>query len=270
MAGLTFSHPLVLLVLLLAFSHFLEAADFSRNRQPKGDLKVRLDYALATNGGRNKRLKSETAHKWVFSTYLVFNEPVSSITSGQLKQIAFDAFDEMAEDIMQYDPENEARTGRPRRLPGVMTIMAFDNEIILASSQKGSVAFLSRYPDNPVSQTLDLCQTAWRDQVLSQEPENEQKATQDHFRQRKCGEVSTFFQYYQIHDKKIADLAPKARDVWGCNLLVKHANIDVDYFQNDVQEEPYDLDEIAGGIKKIGQIQMHPCNDNEKVLWSRQ
>lgn len=58
------------------------------------------------------------------------------------------------------------------------------------------------------------------------------------------------------------------QDVWGCNLLVKHANIDVDYFQDDVQAESYSLDEIAGGIKKIGQIQMHPCNGNKKVLWS--
>ncbi|WAO88892.1 Hypothetical protein NCS54_00625900 [Fusarium falciforme] len=206
MAGLTFSHPLILLALLLAFSQFLEAVDFSRPRQPKGDLKVRLDYALATDGGRTKRDKREGPHKWVFSTYLVFNEPVSSITSGQLRQIASDAIDEMSEDIMQYKPEDDDRTGRPRRLPGVMTIMAFDNEIILASSQKGSVAFLSRYPDNP--------------------------------------------------------------DVWGCNLLIKHANIDVDYFQDDVQAEPYNLDEIAGGIKRIGQIQMHPCNDNKKVLWS--
>lgn len=54
----------------------------------------------------------------------------------------------------------------------------------------------------------------------------------------------------------------------GCNLLVRHANIDVDYFLNDVRPEPYKLDEIAGGIKKIGQIQIHPCNANKKVLWS--
>lgn len=211
MAGLTFSHPLILLVLLLAFGQFLEAVDFSTPYQPKGDLKVRLDYALATDGGRTRRDRRESRHKWVFSTYLVFNEPVSSITSGQLRQIVSDAIDEMTQDIMQYRPEPDDRTGRPQRLPGVMTIMAFDKEIILASSQKGSVAFLSRYPNNPVSQTLDLCQTAWRDQVLSQDPGNEDKAAQDHFRQRKCGEVSTFFQYYQIHDKKIADLAPKAR-----------------------------------------------------------
>lgn len=211
MAGLTFSHPLILLFLLLAFSQFLDAVDFSRPRQPRGDLKVRLDYALATNGGRTKNVRNDGAHKWVFSSYLVFNEPVSSITSGQLRQIVSDAIDEMAEDIMQYRPREDSRTGRPQRLPGVMTIMAFDNEIILASSQKGSAAFLNSHPDSPVSETLDLCQTIWRDKVLAQDPEDEEKAGQDHLNERKCGEVSTFFQYYQIHDKKIADLDPQAR-----------------------------------------------------------
>ncbi|KAM6540406.1 hypothetical protein FALCPG4_002123 [Fusarium falciforme] len=303
MLAFGFSHPLVLLVLLLSFSQFLEAGDFSRPHQPKGKLKVRLDYALATDGGTTKRVRAESAHKWVFSTYLVFNEPVSSITSGQLKQIASDAIDEMNDDVLQYKPLRDPRTQRPMRVPGVMTIMAFDNEIILASSQKGTTAFLSSHPDNPVSKTLDLCQTIWKDQVLAQNPDDEGKAAQDHVNERKCGEISTFFQYYQMHDKKIADLTPMARvttvirttargntvrhmsipgcgtvknsnpprdrdDAWGCNLLVRHADIDADYFLNDVQAEPYNLNEIAGGIKKIGQIQMHPCSDDKKVLWS--
>ena len=194
---------LTTLILFFLFSFVLNAADLSLRHEPQGDLEVRLDYALAKPGAR-----LEGSHRWVYSSYLTFNEDVSSITDGQLKKIAMDAFQEMEAEVKQYKPDPPAENGKLAILPGVMTIMAFDKEIILASSQKGRSGFIDHYSDSPVKEALDLCRTLWRETIA---PANGANAELDHKNQRKCGEISAFHQYYQIHNKKIGDLDPKSR-----------------------------------------------------------
>ncbi|KAF4464697.1 hypothetical protein FALBO_8467 [Fusarium albosuccineum] len=280
-----FQRPLCYLpfLLLFLFVHILEAANLNTKHPAQGALKVRLDYGLATQSTSSR----ESAHRWVYSSYLVFNEPVSSITDGQLIMMARNAHREMEADMNQYEPH---RTGRPGKLaiePSVMTIMAFDNKIILSSSQKGHSGFLNAWPDSPVRLALDRCSALWRDRVAG---DNDADPNETHKNEAKCGEVNAFFQYYMTHDTPISDLNPTprvttvlkaqsgdllvippcgtkkdgtdSRTEWGCNLLVRDQK--ANYISGDTRAQGYGLHKIAGGVQRIGQIQM--CTANS-VIW---
>ena len=189
------------LVALLSLCQLLNAADLRREHRPQGDLKVRLDYDLAKKS--KKRL--ERAHRWVFSSHLKFNGNVADITDGQLRKIAEDAYQEMVENFMLYSPEmDEEIEGKPVMIPAVITILAFGNEIILSSSQKGKSGFINDVTDSPVKDKLQLCMSTWAD--FGGNPKKP-----DHKNGRGCGEIMTLHQYYQIHTEKISHLVPKAR-----------------------------------------------------------
>ncbi|KAI6762374.1 hypothetical protein HG530_008354 [Fusarium avenaceum] len=284
MSSLLCALRLVAFFVLSLFGHTIQAADLSTRHPPKGELKVRLDYGLATQS----KSPIEQMHKWVYSSYLVFNEPVSSITDGQLKMMAINAYREMEAEILQYKPRRPPRGSKPAILPGVITIMAFDDKIILSSSQKGNTGFISAWPDSPVSLSLDRCSALWKESVLA-DPTNNAEPIQEHRTGAKCGEVTAFHQYYMTHDQPISDLSPKARvttvfkfrkdtyrvippcgtdregkaskEEWGCNLLVPDQNVD---YLGDIEEEQYELGKIAGGVMKFGQISM--CTEN-RILW---
>ncbi|KAJ4121770.1 hypothetical protein NW765_004595 [Fusarium oxysporum] len=99
----------------------------SNTKHPaKGLLKVRLDYGLATQPVHGED-EGEGSHRWVFSSYLEFKDPVSSITDSQLLMMAQNAHKEMEIDMMQYDPED--KDGQFAILPTVMTILAFDKKL---------------------------------------------------------------------------------------------------------------------------------------------
>lgn len=206
MSSLLCALRLVAFFVLSLFGHTIQAADLSTRHPPKGELKVRLDYGLATQS----KSPIEQRHKWVYSSYLVFNEPVSSITDGQLKMMAINAYREMEAEILQYKPRRPPRGSKPAILPGVITIMAFDDKIILSSSQKGNTGFISAWPDSPVSLSLDRCSALWKESVLA-DPTNNAEPIQEHRTGAKCGEVTAFHQYYMTHDQPISDLSPKAR-----------------------------------------------------------
>ncbi|KND93462.1 hypothetical protein TOPH_01958 [Tolypocladium ophioglossoides CBS 100239] len=273
MASLRQTLYLVFLVTLFVFCKVLNAADFSQKREPEGPLQVRLDYTLASRDTR----KWDGAHQWVFSTHLTFNGKVADITNGQLKKIAVDAYKEMEVDILQYNPTRDLRSGKPQYLPGAMTIMAFGNEIILSSSQRGNPAFINEVADSPVRAKLELCQIFWRDFVAGP---NADLRMLDHKNQRKCGEIMAFHQYYQVHDQDISEIEPKARvttvlkrsdkyeiippcgtdsdDIWGCDFALseffgEHAI--VTYLGEKADEQDYDLDQLAGGVAEIDQIE---------------
>lgn len=98
---------------------------------------ITLDYSLAiarpnlpTPPGRGK----QNARMVLFSSHLTFNDDVSSITDGQLTQMALDAYNEIAGARTQYGLNRDTQ-------PGALSVMAFDKEIILASSQKGKTSF---------------------------------------------------------------------------------------------------------------------------------
>ena len=205
--------PLCFLVFLLLFlfGHVLEAANLERRLPPQGELRVRLDYTLATH----ETASEEALHRWVWSSYIVFNGPVSSITKGQLRSIAQDAHAEMIADMGQYKPRKK---GVVR--PSVMTIVAFDNKIILSSSQKGWSGFLNDWPDSPVNLALDRCSSVWRDRANT-DPEVTGNPDLLHRNQAKCGEVNAFFQYYMTHSTPLSELDPKARVT---TVIVRVAN----------------------------------------------
>lgn len=90
--------------------------------------------------------------------------------------------------------------------PGVVTILAFGNEIILSSSQKGPAAFINEVAESPIRQQMELGRAVFIDFNINSNP-----AQQDHRNGRKCGEVTAFHQYYQLHAQPLQERTPLAR-----------------------------------------------------------
>lgn len=182
-----YGHLFFLIICL--FSSLLNAVNLGQKFPPKGPLGVRLDYELATlgtgNGPPNYVFGSKNV---VFSTHLTFNEPVSSITNGQLAQMLKDAWKELAIDAQQYSLNT-------KRLPGVVTFFAFGNEVILSSSLRGP-SFTYEYGASPVKESLAICMAVWKDQT------GEEKT---HVRGASCGEMMCAHQYYQVHTTPLKD-----------------------------------------------------------------
>jgi hypothetical protein len=184
---------LFLLVICL-FGSLLNAINLSQKLPPKGPLGVRLDYELATLGTGGGPPNFVVGSKdLVFSTHLTFNEPVSSITNGQLAQMLQDAWKELAIDAQQYDYGKN-------RWPNVVSFFAFDNEVILSSSQRGP-SFAYDYVASPVKQSLAICMATWKDQT------GDEKI---HFRGASCGEIMCAHQYYQVHTTPLKDANVRA------------------------------------------------------------
>lgn len=198
-----------LFVLTTTFVGVLEAANLQRRLIPGGELGVRLDYNLAIDG-QKKKTGNDGKFRWLFSSYLEFEESVASISPGQLQQMAIDAHKEMRDDIKQYKPQLDDETGMPIKLPTVMSILAFDNKIILSSSQKGAVGFISSLEDSPVKRALNACQTIFAN--LDPAKGGPKSGSQpDHMFGRSCGEIFAFHQYDLISEVEMIDLKPKAR-----------------------------------------------------------
>ncbi|KAH6680100.1 hypothetical protein F5X68DRAFT_234617 [Plectosphaerella plurivora] len=274
-----------LFVLIATLANVLEAADLRNRKAPQGALGVRLDHHFALNNRKNKQ-EADYRYRWLFSTYLVFKESVENVSPAQLQQMAIDAHAEMQEDILQYNPEFD-ENGKPVNLPTVITILAFDNKIILSSSQRGASGFINGLPDSPVKEALDICQAAFASGAYASKRPPPAGQTPDHRFSRKCGEIFAFHQYYQMGNEDMTTREPKARVLavgnvewrraaqymdpcgtniktkWGCDITVPEVGAVV---LGNEGTAPYDLNEIAGGIDGIGQIQS--CRKNF-VLWSR-
>jgi hypothetical protein len=88
--------------------------------------------------------------------------------------MAFNAYGYIEADMSQY------QVGK-RFKPGALTILAWGNEIILASSQKGSNSFTYEGEPSKVLEILQMCQTTYL--------ENYKAGTATgHRTQGKCGE----------------------------------------------------------------------------------
>jgi hypothetical protein len=126
----------------LAVNPTLGDYDISAPKDPLGPLKVTLDYGLATTWPTSRDLQNTKVRRnWQWSTHIVFASPVGdsdatqpAISDGQLWQIARDAVDEMSSDRDQYGIRENAE-------PTAMGILAWGNEIILASSMRGAGSF---------------------------------------------------------------------------------------------------------------------------------
>ncbi|UKZ74642.1 hypothetical protein TrVFT333_002312 [Trichoderma virens FT-333] len=271
MASMVQFARLAFVVVLVFFGQALDAANLKTKHDANGPLKVRLDYALAT---RSKDV-AENRHQWVFSSHITFEENVEVITDGQLLKMAGDAFAEMEADFLQYAPYLD-KTGKPKMLPGAMSILAAGNEIFLSSSQKGLSTFINEVAGSPVKCQLEICFATWK----LKHPET------DHKNNRRCGEIMTFHQYYKVHSEKLITLSPLARlttvvrsaedgkmilipacgtdlkDRWGCDYFLKDhkappGKSDMVKYLDDktLVAEEYTLDALAGGKPIIDQIE---------------
>ncbi|EPE34803.1 hypothetical protein GLAREA_10498 [Glarea lozoyensis ATCC 20868] len=132
--------------------------DFLIKRDPlsTSKLKVRLDFPMATlpllreNGMPDSAYISAPCYMW--SSHITFPNSVGVISDAQLWQIALEAGREMEDEFEQYEMMN-----RNKKLPGAMTVLAFDREIIVASSQKGRFSFVYDCSDTPVKRDLKRC-----------------------------------------------------------------------------------------------------------------
>ena len=184
---------LPLAIILCAFGTVLDAYDLSQRRQPQGPLGVALDYSLATTFPVGLDANPQPRRNWMFSSHLKFNQHVSTISDSQLWRIAFDAFAEVLPEMRQYgiNPNHNQ--------PGAMTVLAFGNELILASSQKGPVSFSYTFRDSPVLETLRLCQAIYRESSVT-------GSDKEHRTAGRCGEIMAAHLYYVQHpDTRLSD-----------------------------------------------------------------
>lgn len=184
----------VALALLATFDTVYGAYDVSKPKDPKGKLKVALDYSLATSWPEPKDDKYDGARPWTWSSHIVFKDGVDKgITDGQLWKIARDAVDEMKADREQYGIG-------PLAEPTAMGILAWGDEIIISSSVKGAGSFTYDFKDgNPaVLQSLQKCQIIWRD-ISSETADKSLK----HKNKGSCVELMAAHLYYRNGGKDL-------------------------------------------------------------------
>ncbi|OJJ98443.1 hypothetical protein ASPACDRAFT_61957 [Aspergillus aculeatus ATCC 16872] len=171
------------------------------------------------------------------------NDETDGIEDGQLWQMALTAYNEMLANQEAY------KVPRPQR-PTAMTILAFDHEVILASSQKGA-SFSYHYLDTPVAKALARCQTMWR---------NSYQTEAIHRRQGQCVHPATPLSSQKARIATIVsgnqeDPCTDSRGVtFGCNLFVQEYGFEV--LDKSQAYKTFDLSEIAGGIEERSQIQL--------------
>ena len=176
------------LLLLGVFIALCNAAyDITRKIEPAGKLGVGLDLGLALSWPSNvDASENGIARGWVWHSHLIFKEDVSSITDGQLWQMALDAYDEAQENRRSYGIGDGGK-------PTAMAVMAWDKEIIFASSQKGSPLSYGR--PSPVRKYLDACgYVAGR-----------KKGALAHRTKARCAEPMAAHLYYSIHSDPLED-----------------------------------------------------------------
>lgn len=175
---------------ILAF-WYLSFVQFSfgltQRQQPLNELGVTLDYSLA-NWEPPENWSARVPRNWFFSSHITFNGPVSQITDGQLWNLAFKAYSYLDADMSQYKIDAGFK-------PGAMTILAWGNEIILASSQKGSNSFTYQGKRSKVSIILEECQVTYLQKW-------KQGTAKEHRTQGKCGEEMSTHLYYLLQPEK--------------------------------------------------------------------
>ena len=177
--------------------------DVSEPLDPLGPLRVTLDYGLATTWPNPQDVHINTVQRnWQYSSHIVFSSRVGDsdesnppISDGQLWQIARDAVDEMIRDRTHYGTSYRAQ-------PSAMTILAWGNEIILASSMKGAGSFSYDFlgGETPVGRSLQQCQIVWRDISL---PDKDK--AQMHNNNGNCAEPMAVHLYYKNNRVNLPD-----------------------------------------------------------------
>jgi hypothetical protein len=158
--------------------------DLSKPIHELGPLGISLDYIAATTSGgkQKKRTGKRDIRNIVFTSFLKFNQPVSAFSDAQLFKMAEDAFNEMRANYDKYKFYDQWDG-----FPTVMNILAVDNEIYLASSQKGKTWFArTMYTDTEVEKSLQRCEAMNID-------------LHGHRNDAKCGEVWSVRMFMKEH-----------------------------------------------------------------------
>ncbi|KAG8355463.1 hypothetical protein FVEN_g6795 [Fusarium venenatum] len=276
-----FTHQLscwaILLVLLLC--QVLDAADLGDEpKTPAGELQIRLDWPLAkkSESGQAARLT------WLFSTHITFNEPVKDISRAQLGGLAQNAYLEMETDIKQYGVKYKPGK-KILAMPGVITLLAFDNEIILSSSMRGP-NLITGFEDTSLWARLNMCDELYKQYI-------DENDVRGHKNERSCGEIMALHQYLKRYpERDMQELAARDPKVimttvtqpnkqpikiikpcgtdeegaHGCDLLVGGFRDNdgneiegpiADYIPQDSPiDTDFELEDLAGGVKDIDQI----------------
>jgi hypothetical protein len=190
--------PRLVHLILVIWCAFSDGYDLSERKQPQGPLGITLDLGLARSWPPSIDDRGSDAQRnWFYSSHLTFKEPVSTITDGQLWQMVDDALKEIPPVLAQYG------ISKKKGLSTVMTVLAFGNEIILASTQKGDDSFTYGFGDGntQVARALQLCQAVWKDRAnLGEDDEPPIHKNKGH-----CGEPMAAHLYYASHTTPLAE-----------------------------------------------------------------
>jgi len=193
--------PWRLLLLLSAFIILVDSVNLKEKLKPNGKLGVTLDYSFAISWPERIPANAPIKRNLLFSSHLKFSDLVLTITDGQLFKITLDAYDEMVVEANRYS------VGK-RQIPGTMTALAFDKEIILVSSQKGqSFTYESSHP-SPVLETLQLCEATCKEDRGIADDESK-----PHRNNGQCGEPMAAHLYYHSRDIEVPLSEQRARVV---------------------------------------------------------
>ncbi|KAH9210777.1 hypothetical protein DL95DRAFT_512717 [Leptodontidium sp. 2 PMI_412] len=253
-----FLQPRTYGLLILILSTLVRAVyDVSKELEPRGPLKIRLDYNVAMVAGTAD--KTNVIRTVVFTSHLKFDHDVSAFSDGQLVQLGFDAYNEMLVELARYG-------FGPRAKPSVMTVFAIGQEIFLASSQKGKGSFINTFPDSPVLKSLALCQAVFTDRTGLKDA---------HSHEAKCGEIMAAHSFFRnnptvktMKDRggrtvtvdMVGGTSPLAvkepcgtgiPDAWGCDLFVRDQGLTE--IPQGTTPVPYQLNAVAG-VATISQI----------------
>ncbi|KAK4459172.1 hypothetical protein QBC42DRAFT_289823 [Cladorrhinum samala] len=264
----------------LLFASWSWGYDLSERKAPVGRFKLALDYGLARENFQavNPDLPNPKPSEAnvLLSTHITFSRPVNELfTDEQLWQISRDAVDEVEGEVRQYGFKKAL-------IPRATTIMAWGNETIIATSQKGQSFTYDSTKQTPVLSDLRLCEAT----IANSDPRHRTSGS--------CGEEMVAHIYYLLYLKgpHIRDLYPRARigtwinlgggtvprqadpcgtnddlqpPLWGCSRFVGDTaggqNFDV--LDRDLERAPYRwplVDTVVGidQMQLCGSIFIHP------------
>lgn len=175
----------------------IQGVDLTQPQKGEGPLGVALDYDYAITPPRkskkplNLQSKSDKMFRWTFSSILTFEHPVEQIEDEVLAQMVFDAYDEMGNNIKKYQVEGWENEAYPEIMPTVMTLFAYGHDIILASSQRGSDAFIGLYGTSQTAKHLQQCRAEYS--RLRKLTDDEEGGDTRHAHGNHCGEILALY-----------------------------------------------------------------------------
>lgn len=178
-------------VLLASWNGLFAATyDLSKEKPPQGPLGVGLDYGFAKSSGDSVW----SPRNWVYNSHIKFNGDVSTITDGQLVQIAMDGYKEIIAVQTQYNLNTR------RSSPRVMSVLAVDKDIFIVSSQRGKASFMTEFGNTKVRESLERCQAMFAETAAAiEQPGHKNDAS--------CGEVMAAHLFYSTYpEKNLADM----------------------------------------------------------------